>query len=132
MEVPEDLRYTKEHEWVRDDGDGEVVIGVTDYAQEQLGDIVFVELPEADESTEIARDEPFAVVESVKAASDVYAPVTGTVLEVNDELPESPEMINEDCFGDGWMIRMKISNREELEELLSAAEYRELLAELTS
>ena len=132
MEVLEDLRYTKEHEWVRDDGDGEVVIGVTDYAQEQLGDIVFVELPEADESTEIARDEPFAVVESVKAASDVYAPVTGTVLEVNDELPESPEMINEDCFGDGWMIRMKLSNPEELDELLSAAEYRELLAELTS
>ena len=130
MEIPEELRYTQEHEWIRTESDGEVTIGITDYAQEQLGDIVFVELPTVDKETTISRDEPFAVVESVKAASDVYAPISGAVVEVNDELPATPDFVNQDCYGDGWMVRMKPSNPTELEELLTAAAYRELVEDL--
>jgi len=130
MEFPDNVHYTKEHEWVRVEEDGSVVVGITDYAQEQLGDIVFVELPEpADES--VTKDEPFAVVESVKAVSDVYAPVSGRVTEVNDELPNSPEVINQDPYGDGWMVRMELDSNDELEELMSAAEYEAMIAELT-
>lgn len=127
MDIPEDLKFTKEHEWISVDGDGEVLIGITDYAQEQLGDIVYIELPEVDEAKVVERDEPFAVVESVKAASDVYAPVTGKVTEVNDELPNSPHVLNEDCYGDGWLVRMQLTNPAELGELMTAAEYRELI-----
>ncbi len=130
MEFPDNLRYTKEHEWVRVEDDGSVLIGITDYAQDQLGDIVFVELPEPSDEP-VAKDEPFAVVESVKAVSDVYAPVTGRVTEVNDELPNSPEVINQDPYGDGWMVRMEMENDEELAELMSAAEYEELISELS-
>ncbi len=132
MEIPEDLRYTKEHEWVKVESDGEIVLGVTDYAQEQLGDIVYVELPKADDEIEVARDDPFAVVESVKAASDVYAPVSGKVTEVNDELPNTPAMLNEDCYGDGWMVRMELTDPEQLEELLSASEYGDLIDDLVA
>lgn len=131
MEFPDNLYYTKEHEWVRlDEDDGSAMVGISDYAQDQLGDIVFVELPDAEDNT-VAKDEPFAVVESVKAASDIYAPVSGEVIEVNDELPNSPEVINQDCYGDGWMVRMKLANKEELEELLSAKEYQSHIDELT-
>ena len=131
MEFPDNLLYSKEHEWVRvDDEDGTVVTGITDYAQDQLGDIVFVDLPEVGEKR-IVKDEPLAVVESVKAASDVYAPLTGVVVEVNDELPNSPEVINEDCYGDGWIVRMEIENREELAELLSAEDYQAHIDELS-
>jgi len=130
MEFPDNVQYTKEHEWVRVEEDGSVVVGITDYAQEQLGDIVFVELPEpSDES--VAKDEPFAVVESVKAVSDVYAPLSGRVTEVNDELPNSPEVINQDPYGDGWMVRMELDSNDELEELMSASEYEAMIAELT-
>jgi glycine cleavage system H protein len=129
MEFPDNLHYTKEHEWVRVEEDGTIVMGVTDYAQEQLGDIVFVELPEVSDDP-VTKDEPFAVVESVKAVSDVYAPLTGRVSEVNDELPNSPEVINQDPYGDGWMVRMELDNKDELEELLSAAQYEELVNEL--
>ena len=132
MEVPGDLKFTKEHEWIRVESDGSVTIGISDYAQDQLGDVVFVELPNVDAETPVTRDEPFAVVESVKAASDIYAPVSGTVSEVNDELPNSPNVINEDCYGDGWMVRMEPSNVEELKELLDAAAYVELISELAS
>jgi glycine cleavage system H protein len=130
MEFPKNLRYTKEHEWVRVEDDGSVVVGITDYAQDQLGDIVFVELPEVSDDT-VNKDEPFAVVESVKAVSDIYAPVTGLVVEVNDELPNSPEVVNQDAYGDGWMVRMELELKEELDELLSAAEYEELINELS-
>jgi glycine cleavage system H protein len=130
MEFPDNVKYTKEHEWVRPEDDGSVTIGITDYAQQQLGDIVYVELPEANEDP-ILKDAPFAVVESVKAVSDVYAPVSGVVAEVNDELPNSPEVINEDPYGDGWMVRMKPTEAGELDELLSATEYEELINELS-
>ncbi|MFP6609840.1 MAG: glycine cleavage system protein GcvH [Deltaproteobacteria bacterium] len=132
MEFPDNLYYTKEHEWVRveEDEAAVVVIGISDYAQHKLGDIVFVELP-ADENNTLTKDEPFAVVESVKAASDVYAPVSGEVIEVNDELPNSPEVINQDCYGDGWMVRMKLTNREELKGLLSAEDYQFHIDELS-
>ncbi len=130
MEFPDNLHYTKEHEWVRVEEDGSVTVGITDYAQEQLGDIVYVELPEASDDP-VQKDEPFAVVESVKAVSDVYAPLTGRVSEVNDELPNSPEVINQDPYGDGWMVRMQLDNKDELDELLSAAEYEELVNELS-
>ncbi|RMD81724.1 MAG: glycine cleavage system protein GcvH [Candidatus Dadabacteria bacterium] len=130
MEFPDNLRYTKEHEWVRLEDDGTVLVGITDYAQDQLGDIVYVELPDVD-GEPVSKDEPLAVVESVKAVSDVYAPVTGVVTEVNDELPNSPEIINQDPYGDGWMVRMKPENEEELEELLTAEEYEALINELS-
>ncbi len=131
MEFPDNLRYTKEHEWVRVDDDGTVLVGITDYAQDQLGDIVYVELPDVDENESVSKDEPLAVVESVKAVSDVYAPVTGAVTEINDELPNSPEIINQDPYGDGWMVRMKPDSEEELDELLSATEYEALVNELS-
>jgi glycine cleavage system H protein len=130
MEFPDNVKYTKEHEWVRLEDDGSVTIGITDYAQQQLGDIVYVELPEASEEP-VAKDAPFAVVESVKAVSDVYAPITGVITEVNDELPNSPEVINEDPYGDGWMVRMKPSLPGEMDDLLTAEEYEELINELS-
>ena len=130
MEFPNNLKYTKEHEWIRVEDDGSVVTGITDYAQDQLGDIVYVELP-APSDEPVTIDEPFAVVESVKAVSDVYAPITGRVTEVNDELPNSPEVINQDPYGDGWMVRMAVENKEELDELMTAAEYEELVSELS-
>ena len=120
MDVPKDLRYTKEHEWARLDGDT-VVVGITDYAQDSLGDVVYVELPE--EGSEVSKDEPFGVVESVKAVSDLYAPISGNVVEVNDALVDSPEVINEDPYGEAWMIRIEPSDPSELDDLLSAEDY---------
>ena len=130
MEFPDNLQYTKTHEWIRVEEDGSIVMGITDYAQEQLGDLVFVELPEVSDDP-VVKDEPFAVVESVKAASDVYAPITGRVTEVNDELPKNPEVINQDPYGDGWMVRMELESKDELEELMSASEYEQMVTELT-
>ena len=126
MEFPEDLKYSKEHEWVLVEGNV-ATIGITDYAQEQLGDIVFVELPAIGDK--VSKEDNFGVVESVKAVSDVYAPVSGKVLEVNDDLPENPEMLNEDPYGDGWMIKVEMSDREEIDDLLTAAEYEQYVAE---
>jgi glycine cleavage system H protein len=126
MEFPEDLKYSKEHEWVLVEGNV-ATVGITDYAQEQLGDIVFVELPAIGDK--VSKEDNFGVVESVKAVSDVYAPVSGKVLEVNDDLPENPEMLNEDPYGDGWMIKVEMSDREELDDLLTAAEYEQYVAE---
>lgn len=130
MEIPDDLHYTKEHEWVRVEPDGTVTVGITDYAQSQLGDIVFVELPKVEGEPEITRDEPFAVVESVKAASDIYAPISGKVIEVNDELPDSPNAINEDPYGDGWLVRITPNNVKDVEELMDSEAYEELVGEL--
>ena len=122
MEFPEGLKYTKEHEWVLVE-DRIATIGITEYAQQELGDIVYVELPEVGEK--IVKDDPFGAVESVKAVSDIYAPVSGTVIEVNDTLPDSPETINDDAYGDGWMIRVEMSDADDLKDLMSAEEYAE-------
>ena len=124
---PDDLRYTPEHEWVRLDGD-EATVGITDYAQEELGDIVFVELPQ--EGDQFKLSDSFAIVESVKAASDVYSPLSGEVVATNDELVAKPELVNEDPYGSGWMIRLKRSDASETDELLDAAGYEALISEL--
>ncbi len=126
MNFPEDLKYTTEHEWVRVDGDI-ATVGITDFAQEQLGDIVFVELPEEEESIE--KGDTFGVVESTKSVSDLYVPLTGTVIESNDPLLDSPEVINEDPYGEGWMIRIKLKSPEEIKELLDAKAYQKLIEE---
>lgn len=126
MEFPKDLRYTREHEWVRKDGDT-VVVGITDYAQDALGDVVYVELPQ--EGATVTKDEPFGVVESVKAVSDLYSPISGTVLEVNDAIADSPEAINEDPYGDAWMIKVQPANPEELEDLLTVEGYQKYIEE---
>ena len=118
--VPEDLHYSKDHEWVRVDG-GEAIIGITDYAQNSLGDVVYVELPKAGD--EFAANEAFGSVESVKAVSEVFSPVTGTVAKINESLADEPETVNTDPYGAGWMIRVKMSNASEVDSLLTAAEY---------
>ena len=126
-DTPKDLLYTKSHEWVRNEGDGTVTIGITDHAQEQLGDLVFVDLPEV--GSKLSAGDDCAVVESVKAASDVYSPVSGEVIEVNEALDGSPETINEDAFGDGWMFKLRLDSADELEALLDADAYDALVAE---
>jgi glycine cleavage system H protein len=126
MEFPEDLKYSKEHEWVLVE-DKVATVGITDYAQDQLGDIVFVEMPAIGDK--VSKEDAFGVVESVKAVSDIYAPVSGKVLEVNDDLPDNPEMVNEDPYGDGWMIKIEMNDPEELQDLMTAAEYEEYVAE---
>ena len=123
-EVPADLKYAKSHEWVRVDGDV-LTIGITEHAQELLGDMVFIEAPEV--GTELTAEEACAVVESVKAASDVYAPVGGEVVEVNEALTDSPELVNQSPFEDGWLFRMKVGDAAELENLMDADAYREVM-----
>jgi glycine cleavage system H protein len=120
--IPGDLLYTKEDEWIRVDGDT-AVIGITDYAQDSLSDIVFVELPEVGDS--YGQNDVFGTVESVKAAADLYMPIGGTVEEVNEDLLDAPEVINTDPYGDGWMIKMTISDPDELQDLMSPEEYTE-------
>jgi glycine cleavage system H protein len=121
--VPGELKYTRSHEWVREEGDT-VTVGITDHAQEELGDVVFVELPQVGDS--FGAGESFGVVESVKAVSDLYAPVGGEVVEVNEALGDSPEKVNEDPYGEGWMIKLKAEGSG---DLLSAADYEKHLAE---
>ena len=123
MEYPKGLRYSREHEWVMVEGDDTGVIGISDFAQNELGDVVYVEAPELGEK--ISKDDPFGAVESVKAVSDLYAPVSGTVVEVNDALPETPELINEDPYGEGWIIKVSLSDVDELDDLMNAEEYEE-------
>lgn len=125
-EIPEDLRYSTNDEWARLDED-RVTVGVTDFAQQQLGDIVFVELPE--EGSPVGQGEPFGVIESVKAVSDLYAPVSGQVVEVNSELADRPEAVNEDCYGAGWMIAIEPADPEEYASLLGAPAYRQHVEE---
>ncbi|MEE3329460.1 MAG: glycine cleavage system protein GcvH [Myxococcota bacterium] len=125
-EIPDENFYTREDEWVRHEGD-KAVIGITDYAQDQLGDIVFVELPEVGSSIQMG--ETFGVVESVKAVSDLYAPITGTVLEVNTDLVEAPDAINEHCYGDGWLIEVECSDTGELEGLMNSEDYMAFIKE---
>jgi glycine cleavage system H protein len=124
MEYPEGLKYSKEHEWVLVE-DKVAIIGITEFAQHELGDVVYVELPEVGEK--VVKDDPFAAVESVKAVSDVFAPVSGTVLEINDTLPENPETINDDPYGDGWMIKVEMTDKDDLKDLMSAEEYAEYI-----
>ena len=126
IEIPDTLRYSQEDEWVRDDRD-RVVIGITDYAQQQLGDIVFLELPEVGSALE--RGEAFGVIESVKAVSDLFAPLSGEVIDVNAELGERPEAVNEDCYGDGWIVAIMPSEPEEANALLDAQAYRKHVEE---
>ena len=120
--TPEDLKYTKDHEWTRIDGE-EATVGITDYAQEELGDITFVETPEV--GTEIKQSDIFAVVESVKAASDIFAPLSGEIIEVNKDLNDSPELINESPYEKGWICRISVTKPDELNTLISAEEYEE-------
>ncbi len=126
-EVPANLKYTKSHEWVELGADGVATIGITDHAQELLGDLVFVETPEVGDST--SAGDACAVVESVKAASDLYAPLSGEVTEVNEALGDSPELVNQSAYVDGWIFKVKISDEAELDELMDANAYNELLAE---
>lgn len=125
-EIPQDLRYSREDEWARVQGD-RLTVGITDWAQHQLGDIVFVELPQVGRTVE--GGEPFGVIESVKAVSDLFAPVSGEIVEVNDALAERPEAVNEDCYGDGWMIVIAVDDPKEVEKLLDAAAYAQHIKE---
>ncbi|UPW00771.1 glycine cleavage system protein GcvH [Halorussus gelatinilyticus] len=122
FEVPDDRKYLESHEWV-DDAEDTARVGISDFAQDELGDVVFVELP--DEGDELAAGDEFGVVESIKAVSDLYSPVNGTVTAVNDALADQPELVNEDPFGDGWMLEVELADDSGLDDLLTADEYRE-------
>lgn len=118
--IPAELKFTKDHEWVRVEGDT-ATIGISDHAQEQLGDIVFVELPEVGEA--LKQGDSFGVVESVKSVSDVFSPISGEVIEINEALNENPEAVNEDCYGEGWIAKVKITNKSEIAKLMDATDY---------
>ena len=119
--IPSDLKYISSHEWIRVEDDGTVTIGITDHAQELLGDVVYVELPEID--SEVALEDEIAVVESVKAASDIYAPLSGTIIAINDALDDTPETVNSSPYDDGWMFKMKPSEPSEIDGLIDAESY---------
>ncbi|MEX0647868.1 MAG: glycine cleavage system protein GcvH [Balneolaceae bacterium] len=125
MNFPEDLKYTREHEWVRDNGDGTVTIGITDFAQGELGDIVFVELEP--EGSEFDIDEVFGTVEAVKTVSELFTPVSGEIVGINEKLEDDPELVNDDPYGDGWMVKVKMADSSELSRLLSVTDYKELV-----
>lgn len=126
MKHPEELKYTSEHEWVKDNGDGTATVGITDFAQSELGDIVFVELEE--EGFEFDKDDVFGTVEAVKTVSELFAPVSGKVLEVNEELEDEPELVNTAPYGQGWMIKIEVKEESELKELMSVDDYKEIIA----
>lgn len=126
MNHPKELKYTKEHEWVRDNGDGTATVGITDFAQSELGDIVFVEIDKAGESVD--KDDTFGTVEAVKTVSELYMPVTGEILEWNEGLEDDPELINNDPYGEGWLIKIKMSDSSQLDSLLSVDDYNEIIA----
>lgn len=126
MEFPDNLRYTKDHEWVKLEGKN-ALIGVTDYAQHQLGDIVYVELPEVGE--EVTNNETFGVLESVKAVSDCFSPLSGKVIEINELLSESPEMVNSDCYGEGWMMKLELLHPEDVNQLMDHKAYQKFIEE---
>ena len=121
------IKFSEDHEWIQSQGDDLVVIGITDFAQEQLGDLVYVELPEVGD--ECSRGENISVIESVKAASDLVAPVSGTIIEVNSRLEDEPELVTEDSMGDGWFIKVKLSNPEELDDLMDESAYNSFIEE---
>jgi len=124
MNFPANLKYTKEHEWVRIEGD-EAIVGITDFAQRELGDIVYVEVETKGES--LKKDEVFGTVEAVKTVSDLYMPISGEVLEVNSDLEDSPESVNDDPYGKGWMVKIRITDKSELDNLLDASAYEQLV-----
>ncbi|MBD1571229.1 MULTISPECIES: glycine cleavage system protein GcvH [Aliivibrio] len=125
--MEKDLKFTASHEWVRDNGDGTVTVGISDHAQGLLGDVVFVDLPDVDD--EVTAGEGFSLVESVKAASDIYSPVTGVIVEINEELEDNPEQVNEEPYESGWIARIKLSDSSELESLIPSDTYLESLDE---
>ncbi|WP_110716328.1 glycine cleavage system protein GcvH [Salinicola acroporae] len=125
-DIPNNLLYTDSHEWVLDNGDGTVTVGITDHAQEALGDVVFVELP--DPGRELDAGDEFGVIESVKAASDLYSPLAGEIVEVNESLEDAPETVNDSPYGDGWILKLQLADQGDLESLMSADAYRELVA----
>ncbi len=124
MNIPENLKYTKDHEWIKVDGD-EAYVGITDYAQNELGDIVFVEIET--EGEKLKKEEVFGTIEAVKTVSDIFMPISGEVQEVNSKLEDSPEIINKDPYGEGWLIKVKLSDKSELDDLLDASAYKELI-----
>jgi glycine cleavage system H protein len=124
MNIPSELRYTRDHEWLRVEGD-EGIVGITDYAQGELGDIVFLDLPEV--GKQVVQGKTFGAIEAVKAASDMFAPVSGAIVAVNGNLEHQPELINQSPYGDGWIVRIKISNKKEVESLLNSADYGKLV-----
>ena len=124
MNIPEELKFTNDHEWIKFDGD-EALIGITEFAQKELGDIVFVEVET--EGEELEKEESFGTIEAVKTVSDMFMPVSGEVLEFNSELEDTPELINTDPYGKGWIIKIKVSNPEEINQLLNSAQYKEII-----
>ena len=124
MNTPKNLMYTNDHEWIKFDNNI-VTIGITDFAQGELGDIIFVELPEV--GKEIEKDEAFGTIEAVKTVSDLVSPVTGKVVEINDEIEDSPELVNEDCYGKGWFVKIELNNLSAKDELLSAEDYQDII-----
>ncbi len=124
MSLPQDLKYTKEHEWVKVDG-VTAIIGITDHAQGELGDIIFVEFPDIDQ--EIEKDEPFGTIEAVKTVADLFAPISGMVTEINEDLEDSPESVNSDPYGEGWIVKVSIDNAGELDELMTPEQYGDLI-----
>ena len=124
MNIPAELKYTKDHEWVKIDGDT-AIVGITDFAQKELGDIVYVEVETLDQTLD--KDEVFGTVEAVKTVSDLFLPLSGEIVEFNEELESAPENVNSDPYGEGWMVKVKISNPAEVEELLSSEQYKELI-----
>jgi glycine cleavage system H protein len=127
-ENPADRKYTKEHEWVKNNGAGTVIMGITDHAQELLTDIVFVELPPL--GKKVKQAQPLAVVESVKSVSDIYSPVSGEVTEVNSVLEAQPELVNQDAFGEGWMVKLKMEDPRELDDLMAVTDYEGMIKEV--
>jgi len=125
--LPKDLKYASSHEWLRVESDGTAYVGITDHAQEQMGDLVYVECPEV--GTALSVSDEAGVVESVKAASDIYAPVSGKVIAINEKLEDNPELVNQDPYGDGWMFQLKLSDVSEADNLMSVDEYKEQLEE---
>lgn len=125
MNIPEDLKYTEEHEWIKDNGDGTVTIGITDFAQGELGDIVFVELEPV--GSEFDKDEVFGTVEAVKTVSELFCSVAGEITEVNEELEDDPELVNSDPYGSGWMVKLSVSDASGLDALLDANAYKEII-----
>lgn len=126
LDFPEELYYSKDHEWAKVEGN-QIIVGITHYAQDALGDIVFLELPPV--GTDVEANVPFATIESVKSVSDVYSPVTGKITEVNDAVTDAPEIINQDPYGEGWMVKIEMENKEELKNLISSEEYQKFIAE---
>lgn len=126
MNYPDDLKYTKEHEWLRVESETTVVVGITEYAADELGDVVFVELP--DVGADVTSMGVFGEIESVKAVSELYSPVSGTVVERNEELDDTPELVNDSAYADGWMIKIELSDPSQLDDLMSAADYEQFLA----